>query len=133
MSQYYEKDGNYWESNIEMTARAFACYIKDRLAPYVSDYLAGHADTAVGYGTTKDGTTEMIKAFPEGKERKKINAAFDKFFEALKKDGYLTKSDSYVYKVKKKYKKNKFPTELKNQLRDGEQISFFDLDLPIFA
>lgn len=133
MSQYYEKDGNYWESNIEMTARAFACYIKDRLAPYISDYLAGHADTAVGYGTTKDGTTEMIKAFPEGEERKKINEAFDKFFEALKKDGYLTKSDSYVYKVKKKYKKNKFPTELKNQLRDGEQISFFDLDLPIFA
>ncbi|MFR0839198.1 MAG: LPD1 domain-containing protein [Neglectibacter timonensis] len=28
---------------MEMTARAFACYIKDKL-PYRSDYLAGHAD-----------------------------------------------------------------------------------------
>ena len=37
-----EKDGGYWDSNVEMTARAFACYIKDKL-PYTSDYLAGHA------------------------------------------------------------------------------------------
>ena len=40
-----KKDGGYWDSNVEMTARAFACYIKDKL-PYTSDYLAGHADCA---------------------------------------------------------------------------------------
>lgn len=38
MGKECEKDGGYWDSNVEMTARAFACYIKDKL-PYQSDYL----------------------------------------------------------------------------------------------
>ena len=29
MGKECEKDGGYWDSNTEMTARAFACYIKD--------------------------------------------------------------------------------------------------------
>ena len=31
MGKECEKDGGYWDSNVEMTARAFACYIKDKL------------------------------------------------------------------------------------------------------
>ena len=34
MGKECEKDGGYWDSNTEMTARAFACYIKDKLSEY---------------------------------------------------------------------------------------------------
>ena len=54
MGKECEKDGGYWESNTEMTARAFACYVKDRL-PYASDYLAGHADCALRWLLGKTG------------------------------------------------------------------------------
>ena len=92
MGRECQKDGGYWESNTEMTARAFACYIKDRL-PYVSDYLAGHADCACTLITGKSGELEVLKAFPEGEERQAINAVFDEIFEGLKKDGILTFSN----------------------------------------
>lgn len=82
----------YWDSNVEMTARAFACYIKDKL-PYASDYLAGHADCALTMVTNKDGSLEIIKAFPEGEERKAINAVFDEIIQDLKWEQILTHSD----------------------------------------
>lgn len=93
MGKECEKDGGYWESNTEMTARAFACYVKDRLG-YCSDYLAGHADCAVTFAAGKDGKLEVLKAFPEGDERKAINAAFDEVMEALKKDGMFAAMDA---------------------------------------
>lgn len=31
MGNTTEKDGGYWDSEVEMTARAFACYVKDKL------------------------------------------------------------------------------------------------------
>ena len=31
MGKECEKDGGYWDSNVEMTARAFACYVMDKL------------------------------------------------------------------------------------------------------
>lgn len=93
MGKECEKDGGYWESNTEMTARAFACYIKDKLAPEISDYLAGHADSAATFATGKDGKMEILKAFPEGEERKAINAVFDEVFADLKREHFLTHSD----------------------------------------
>ncbi len=88
MGEECEKDGGYWDSNTEMTARAFACYVKDRL-PYLSDYLAGHADCALTFVTDKNGKTNILKAFPEGKEREAINTAFDALMEDLKQKGIL--------------------------------------------
>ena len=67
MGKECEKDGGYWESNTEMTARAFACYIKDKLAPEISDYLAGHADSAATFATGKDGKMEILKGLPGGR------------------------------------------------------------------
>lgn len=93
MGKECEKDGGYWESNTEMTARAFACYIKDRL-PYRSDYLAGHADCAVTLVTDKNGDLAVLKAYPEGEEREAINAAFDEVMEALKHDGFFSHADN---------------------------------------
>ena len=92
MGKECEKDGGYWESNTEMTARAFACYVKDRL-PYASDYLAGHADCALTLAAGKNGEMEVIKAFPEGEERKAINAVFDEIVADLKREQILTHAD----------------------------------------
>lgn len=89
MGKECEKDGGYWDSNVEMTARAFACYVKDKL-PYQSDYLAGHADCAATFAADKDGKMEILKAFPEGEERKAINAVFDEIVADLKLQHVLT-------------------------------------------
>lgn len=92
MGKECEKDGGYWDSNVEMTARAFACYVKDRL-PYRSDYLAGHADCAITLVTDKNGDLALLKAYPEGEEREAINAVFDEVMEALKHDGFFSYAD----------------------------------------
>ena len=92
MGSSTEKDGGYWDSEVEMTARAFACYVKDRL-PYQSDYLVGHAESCVGLYTNKDGSTEVVKAYPQGEERKAINAAFDKLIAELKKERVFTHTE----------------------------------------
>ena len=92
MGSSTEKDGGYWDSEVEMTARAFACYIKDRL-PYQSDYLVGHAESCVGLYTNKDGSTEVIRAYPQGEERKAINAAFDDLIAELKKELVFTHTE----------------------------------------
>lgn len=113
MGKECEKDGGYWDSNVEMTARAFACYIKDKL-PYASDYLAGHADCALAMVTNKDGSLEIIKAFPEGEERKAINAVFDEIIQDLKREQILTHSD----------------ITLPLPAAERQQISLFDDDRP---
>lgn len=92
MGKECEKDGGYWDSNVEMTARAFACYIKDKL-PYTSDYLAGHADCALTLVSGKDGEMEVLKAFPVGEERRAINAVFDEIIQNLKREQLLTHAD----------------------------------------
>lgn len=79
----------YWESNVEMTARAFACYVKDRL-PYQSDYLVGHAESCVTIAFDKSGHSEVIRAYPQGEERKAINAAFDEIVADLKLERIFT-------------------------------------------
>ena len=92
MGKECEKDGGYWDSNVEMTARAFACYIKDKL-PYISDYLAGHADCALTLVSGKGGEMEVLKAFPVGEERRAINAVFDEIIQDLKREQLLTHAD----------------------------------------
>lgn len=111
MGKECERDGGYWDSNTEMTARAFACYVKDKLDG-VSDYLVGHADCAVNIVTGKDGELEVIKAFPEGEERKAINAVFDEIVAELKREQILTHSVTTPPLRTQKYKEN-------------EQLSFF--------
>jgi len=89
MGEISEKDGGYWDSNTEMTARAFAIYIMDTL-PGRSDYLAGHAQCAVNFDTDKDGELTILKAYPEGEERADINAVFDEIVAELKVEQHLT-------------------------------------------
>lgn len=110
-----EKDGDYWESNVEMTARAFACYVMDKL-PYVSDYLVGHAESAVTFVAGKSGDMEVLKAYPEGEERKVINEVFDEIFADLKEKSVLTEADKVI-----SVSAGRIP------LANGEQISIFTM------
>ncbi|MFR8872194.1 MAG: LPD1 domain-containing protein [Oscillospiraceae bacterium] len=118
MGKECEKDGGYWDSNVEMTARAFACYIKDKL-PYQSDYLAGHADCAVTLVAGKDGKMEVLKAYPEGEERKAINAVFDEMMAELKREQILTHSETTL----------PLPVQAA-PLAENEQISIFTMERP---
>ena len=118
MGKECEKDGGYWDSNVEMTARAFACYIKDKL-PYQSDYLAGHADCAVTLVAGKDGKMEVLKAYPEGEERKAINAVFDEIMAELKREQILTHSETTL----------PLPVQAA-PLAENEQISIFTMERP---
>lgn len=83
IGKQYQKDGDYWESNVELTARAFACYVQDRLG-YKSDYLVGHAESGCISVMQKNGSFCMTKAFPTGEERTRINEVFDKIFADLR-------------------------------------------------
>ena len=74
----------YWQSTIEMFARCFACYVKDKLNNR-SDYLCGHAHSDI----TINNNDEVIKAFPEGEERTIINEKIDNLIEILKHKALL--------------------------------------------
>ena len=118
MGKECEKDGGYWDSNVEMTARAFACYIKDKL-PYQSDYLAGHADCAVALVSGRDGEMEVLKAYPQGEERKAINAVFDEIVADLKLHHILTHEETTL------------PLPVQTApLAENEQITIFTMDRP---
>lgn len=77
----YRKSGHgYWGSKCELFARAFDCYISDRLkqAGIRSDYLTAYADSYVL--ETENG---VYYAYPKGTERERINLAFDRLFASL--------------------------------------------------
>ncbi len=78
----------YWASNCEMFARAFACYVMDKLDNR-SDYLVGHANSVATFDTDKDGNTTTIKAYPDGEERENINKCMDEFIHELKEKNIL--------------------------------------------
>lgn len=103
MDQLYSKcDKGYWHSDEEMFARAFACYVDDKIMDKGgrSDYLCGHAESAISV----DSTGEVIVAVPEGEERKRFNQSFDKMIGQLKEKGLLhdqTESKDVVEKKEK--------------------------------
>lgn len=76
----------YWSSDCEMLARAFDCYISDKIKEqgYHSDYLSSHADSF----SIRDGD-RLIAAYPRDEERTVINKAFDTLFEELKELQFL--------------------------------------------
>lgn len=75
-SNYSSTDNGYWRSNCEMFARAFACYVHDKLAEkgIRSDYLCGHSEATV---------------YPKGEEREFINIAIGGLIRDLKEMGLL--------------------------------------------
>lgn len=86
-SQYYQdsvkfddafsKSGHgYWQSEIEMFARAFACYTHDKLteAGIRCDYAVGHSESG---------------PVPKGEERKRLNQDFDALLGEFRSRGLL--------------------------------------------
>lgn len=69
--KFSKQDKGYWASEVEMFARAFACYVSDKLEEkgIQSDFLCGHSEASV---------------FPKGDERRIINAAIDTVIDKLK-------------------------------------------------
>lgn len=94
-----ELDGSgsktYWSATHEMFARAFQSYCEDKLADKGrrSDYLSALADNK-HYVDPIMGI--QWKPFPEGDERKRINAAFDGLVGALSASGTLAKAMALV-------------------------------------
>ena len=87
----YSKDTyGYWASDVEMFARSFACYIMDKLENR-SDYLCGHANSAVDYLMDDDGNMKLIHAYPEGEERQVINQCMDEYIRELREKNLLHK------------------------------------------
>lgn len=85
---YAKTENGYWQNTTEMFARAFACYVSDKLGNQ-SDYLCGHADLTLGFGVDKNNELTIIKAFPDGEERTLINGKIDKLIEFLKEKNIL--------------------------------------------
>jgi len=85
----YSKDSHgYWQSPIEMFARAFACYVHDKLSNR-SDYLCGHSENAVSVVYDKNNESQLIAAFPKGEERKAIDQRIDELIEFAKEKSLL--------------------------------------------
>lgn len=86
-SLYRKASHGYWCSNAEMLARAFDCYLTDKLqaAGIKSDYLTAYADSF----RIPDTNGQIIYAFPQGEERGIINEKFDALFGRLKTNGWL--------------------------------------------
>ena len=81
---YSKANHGYWSSTIEMAARAFACYIHDKLQEHGirNDYLTGHAFQAA---MANDGKTVLL--YPDKEEREAINQVFDKIVDKMKELG----------------------------------------------
>lgn len=86
-SLYRKASHGYWYSNAEMFARAFDCYLTDKLqtAGIKSEYLTAYADSF----RIPDTNGQIICAFPQGEERSIINEKFDALFDRLKTNGWL--------------------------------------------
>lgn len=130
----FSKAGHgYWQSDCEMFARAFDCYIADKLkeAGCQSDYLSGHADSFVMPG--EDG--KIIAAIPQGEERKLINEKFDILFNQLKELNILhdyvePERSEPVAEKPSEPSRSEEPKTLRNSApvhTHSEQLSFEDL------
>jgi hypothetical protein len=83
-------DNPYWKSRHESFARAFECYISDKLEDNgrKNTYLASKKKTE-----DLDGSI----VYPQGETRKKLNKLFDKFFNELRKTNSLQKAIDAIF------------------------------------
>lgn len=79
--------GDYWARPHEMFARAFESYVQDKLESQ------GRRSTYLVDGTSKTYTWKGdAQPYPQGEERKAINQAMDKLFEAMGRHQTLKKA-----------------------------------------
>ena len=96
--------GKYMSQPVEMWARAFESYVQDKLEDNGrrNSYLVD--GTRVKYPKPQFHTRFLDapgQPYPQGEERKRINAAFDNLFDVLKKGDHLKKAIAYLGDLKK--------------------------------
>ena len=112
----------YWTSNEELFARAFACYVKDKLSGR-NDYLAGHAD--IGKAEHQGKT---IYVYPVGEERKQFDQKMDKMIQGLKEIGYLH-DPIKAYEFETPEAKLHVSKEIGIKITNVHQMSFADFGI----
>lgn len=80
-----KEDKGYWDSPVEMFARAFHTYLQDKLKEngIRNDYLCGLAE----YPPVTDQRGVQHYTYPRGEERERINKAFDNLVQKLLERG----------------------------------------------
>lgn len=112
----------YWTSNEELFARAFACYVKDKLSGR-NDYLVGHAD--VGKAEHQGKT---IYVYPVGEERKQFDQKMDEMIQGLKEIGYLH-DPIEAYEFEMPEAKLHVSKEIGIKITNVHQMSFADFGI----
>lgn len=112
----------YWTSNEELFARAFACYVKDKLSGR-NDYLVGHAD--IGKAEHQGKT---IYVYPVGEERKQFDQKMDKMIQGLKEIGYLH-DPIKAYEFETPETKLHVSKEIGIKITNVHQMSFADFGI----
>lgn len=129
-AQFSRSSHGYWASQCEMFARAFDCYIADKLkdSGVKSQYLTAYADS---FTLTDPKTGEFVAAIPLGDERKLLNEKFDQLIKEVKELGIL---HHFVEEIElPKEEKRKSPEEILAKHRNieapvhTEQLSLDDL------
>ena len=122
----------YWQSQCEMFARAFDCYIADKFkdAGLKSQYLSAYADSFVSVDTTG----EKVAAIPQGEERKLLNEKFDILISDLKERGILHAHIEELEEekplpsiVSRSAREDSIVNEIPSKPEHFEQMSFEDL------
>lgn len=112
----------YWTSNEELFARAFACYVKDKLSGR-NDYLVGHAD--IGKAEHQGKT---IYVYPVREERKQFDQKMDKMIQGLKEIGYLH-DPIEAYEFEEPEAKLHVSKEIGIKITNVHQMSFADFGI----
>lgn len=114
----------YWRSTTEMLARAFACYVKDKLKESGNrdDYLCGHAEAVI-----LKNEDETIYGYPVGEERQRFNDLFDQLFLELKQLHYFHEPIK-EYEFKEESVSSDFQFS-QIDLTNAEQMTFADFGL----
>lgn len=112
----------YWTSNEELFARAFACYVKDKLSGR-NDYLVGHADVGEAQYDHK-----TIYVYPVGEERKQFDQKMDKMIQGLKEIGYLH-DPIKAYEFETPEAKLHVSKEIGIKITNVHQMSFADFGI----
>ena len=120
-------ENGYWKSKVELFARAFACYVKDKLreSGKRNDYLCGHADL-VNYESEEG----LIAAYPTGEERKRFFVLFNQLFVELKQLGYLHEPiDDYEFNNNSHSQFKDLASENNINLDNATQLTFADFGI----
>nr|WP_289422571.1 LPD1 domain-containing protein [Faecalibaculum rodentium] len=87
-----------------MFARAFDCYVKDRLSELgmTNDYLTYNADSFSVPYQKEENDIDILVAFPVGQEREQINLYFDTMVREISEKGILHEAEFETKSVEDK-------------------------------